>query len=462
MCCAVRASRVHVRSAVRFLLDRSPGLPGRGLKSGRIDGVVAAGFEARRDDGTGAVVSLLVKDMSRDDTERVGGAADALSCAVRGHGTDGRRLAGSSSARATRSAKQAAGGRGRPRHFSAGTYGAARRVRVAPSGYEPFVTSWLVTGSSGHLGEALVRVLRDRGDTVVGVDSKPSPWTDVVSSLTDRAAIVDAMVGVDHVLHTATLHKPHVGSHTRQQFVDTNISGTLAVLDAARTTGARSVVFTSSTSAFGRALTPGPGEPAAWITEDVPHRVRNIYGATKTAAEDLCELAAGDGLPVVVLRTSRFFPEADDRDEVRARFDDANLKAAEFLYRRVDIEDVVTAHLLAAQRAPSLGFARYIVSATTPFGPHDCARLAVDAREVAARIFPDILDRFAVRGWSIPETIDRVYVNARARRDLGWTPEWDFGAAAALALSDGDVRSPLARLVGMKGYHDRPTGVYTL
>ncbi len=80
-------------------------------------------------------------------------------------------------------------------------------------------------------------------------------------------------------------------------------------------------------------------------------RVKNIYGATKVAAEDLCELAARDqGLPVVVLRTSRFFPEADDRDDVRASFIDTNLKVNEFLYRRVELSDVVRAHLLAAEK----------------------------------------------------------------------------------------------------------------
>ena len=104
-------------------------------------------------------------------------------------------------------------------------------------------------------------------------------------------------------------------------------------------------MFTSSTSAFGHALTPGPGEPAAWITEDVTHRVRNIYGATKTAAEDLCELAATDlGLPVIVLRTARFFPELDDNERTRAAYGDANIKLNEFCYRRVDLVDVRDCH----------------------------------------------------------------------------------------------------------------------
>ena len=196
------------------------------------------------------------------------------------------------------------------------------------------------------------------------------------------------MAGVTHVLHTATLHKPHVGSHSRADFVDVNVTGTLTVLEEAVAAGVRGVVFTSSTSAFGRALTPAKGE------RRVGHRgraavVRNIYGATKVAAEDLCELAhRDDGLPVVVLRTSRFFPEADDRDDVRAAYDDLNLKVNEFLYRRVDIADVVTAHLLAAARAPEIGFGRYVVSATTPFTPDDLAELAEAAPAVVARSFP--------------------------------------------------------------------------
>src|SRR5918996_2277249 len=182
------------------------------------------------------------------------------------------------------------------------------------------------------------------------------------------------MAGVDAVIHAATLHKPHVGSHTRQDFVDTNITGTLNLLEEAVEAGAQSFVFTSTTSAFGRALSPGPGEPAAWIDEDVAPVPRNIYGATKTAAEDLCELVHRDhGLPCLILRTSRFFPEGDDRDDVRAAYEDLNVKVNELLYRRVDIEDVVSAHRLALERAGKIGVGRYIVTATTPFTRDDLA-----------------------------------------------------------------------------------------
>src|SRR5215207_10736869 len=241
----------------------------------------------------------------------------------------------------------------------------------------------LVTGSSGHLGEALVRVLRAQGSSVVGIDVLASPYTDVVGSIADRATVRDCVAGADAIVHAATLHKPHVGSHGRQEFIDTNLTGTLNLLEEAVAAGVGRFVFTSTTSAFGRALVPPPGAPAAWITEDVPPVVRNVYGATKTAAEDLCELAHRDhGLPCLILRTSRFFPEADDRDDVRAAYDDANLKVNELLYRRVDLEDVVSAHRCALERAPEIGFRRYIVSATTPFTRDDLPELRTDAAAV--------------------------------------------------------------------------------
>lgn len=321
----------------------------------------------------------------------------------------------------------------------------------------------LVTGSAGHLGEALVRVLREAGEDVAGLDVLPSPYTDLVGTVTDRGFVRAAVRGAGAVLHTATLHKPHVGTHSRADFVATNVTGTLHLLEEAAAAGVGSFVFTSTTSTFGRALVPPPGAPAAWITEDVAPVVRNVYGATKTAAEDLCALVQRDtGLPVVVLRTSRFFPEADDSAAARAGFADENLKVNELLHRRVDLADVVDAHRLALERAPALGFARYVVSATTPFTPDDLAELRTDAPAVVSRRVPGWQDAYAGRGWRLPATLDRVYVNARACAELGWRPAYDFARAVELAAAGRPTRSPLALAVGAKGYHPEPTGVYTV
>jgi UDP-glucose 4-epimerase len=297
----------------------------------------------------------------------------------------------------------------------------------------------------------------------VGVDILESPYTSVVGSIADRDLVRGLMRGVDAVLHAATLHKPHVGSHRRQDFVDTNITGTLNLLEEAVAAGVGSFLFTSTTSAFGRALTPPEGAPAAWITEDVAPVPRNIYGTTKTAAEDLCELVQRDhGLPCLILRTSRFFPEADDRDEVRAAYDDANIKLNELLYRRVDLEDVVDAHRLALERAPAIGFGRYIVSATTPFRPSDLAELRADAPAVVRRLFPDCEAVYAERGWKLFPTLERVYANERARSELGWSPRWDFRHALDRVRAGEEARSELARAVGAKGYHATSTGPYTV
>src|SRR5215471_4787081 len=215
----------------------------------------------------------------------------------------------------------------------------------------------LVTGSAGHLGEALMRTLLESGCQAIGLDCKHSAFTHRVGSVTDRDFVKRCMPGVHAVLHTATLHKPHVATHTRQDFVDTNITGTLNLLEEAAAAGVGAFIFTSTTSVFGGALVPPAGAPAAWITEDVVPVPKNIYGVTKAAAENLCELFhMTRGLPCLILRTSRFFQEPDDSMQVRQSYQDGNAKVNEFLYRRVDIEDVVNAHLLAVERAHVIRF----------------------------------------------------------------------------------------------------------
>src|SRR5215470_12084215 len=312
----------------------------------------------------------------------------------------------------------------------------------------------LVTGSAGHLGEALVRTLRNTSHEVIGADILSSDFTDITGSIIDRDFVKQSIKGVDAVLHAATLHKPHVGTHSRQSFVDTNITGTLNLLEEAVAAGLRAFVFTSTTSAFGRALTPPAGAPAAWITEEVTPVPRNIYGVTKTAAEDMCEqFHRDDGLPCLILRTSRFFPEEDDRKETRDAYADGNVKANEFLYRRVDLEDVVNAHLLAVGKAPQIGFGRYIISATTPFTREDLTDLRANAPAVLKREFPEYEEEYERRGWRMFPGIDRVYVNDRARNELGWRPKYDFRYVLERLRRDEDPRSELARTVGSKGYH---------
>jgi nucleoside-diphosphate-sugar epimerase len=73
----------------------------------------------------------------------------------------------------------------------------------------------LVTGSSGHLGEALLRTLQAQRREVIGIDVLPGAFTHQMGSITDRAFVRRCMQGVTTVLHAATLHKPHVATHSR-------------------------------------------------------------------------------------------------------------------------------------------------------------------------------------------------------------------------------------------------------
>ncbi len=312
----------------------------------------------------------------------------------------------------------------------------------------------LVTGSAGHLGEALVRTLRARGQEVAGLDILKSPFTTHTGSISDRASVKRCMGGVQVVFHAATLHKPHLATHSRQDFVDTNITGTLNLLEEAVTAGVQAFIFTSTTSVFGDALVPSAGAPAAWVTEDVTPVPKNVYGVTKAAAEDLCGLFhKKSGLACIVLRTSRFFPEEDDNKVVREAYTDDNVKANEYLYRRVEIEDVVSAHLLAAQHAPAVGFRKYIISATTPFLPDDVWDLRANAPLVVRRRVPNYEAEYERRGWKMFPGIERVYVNDRARQELGWQPRYDFNYVLGRLKAGDNLQSPLARIIGSKGYH---------
>jgi hypothetical protein len=250
----------------------------------------------------------------------------------------------------------------------------------------------------------------------------------------------------------------------------------------------RAFVFTSTTSVFGDALRPPDDAPAAWITEQVAPKARNIYGASKAAAEDLCRLFhRNQGLPCLVLRTSRFFPEPDDDAALRGAWDDANIKANELLYRRADIADVVDAHLLALERAPALGFGRYIVSATTPFQPGDAAQLRRDAPVVLAQRVPEYVDEYARRGWRMFPGIDvstttpwhaGIWVGARATtspiryggcaaattRAARWRARSASRATTASTGATGCIRSASDTALGQCGRsgfsRDRPVDTY--
>jgi nucleoside-diphosphate-sugar epimerase len=270
----------------------------------------------------------------------------------------------------------------------------------------------LVTGSSGQLGAEVARQLAST-ETVIGLDVLPGAWTTQVGDVTDAGLIADLMRGIDAVIHSASLHAPHVGQRSMQDFIDTNITSTLRLLEVASAAGARRFVYTSTTSVYGSSLVPD-AQAAVWVTEDLTPRPRDIYDVTKLAAEELCRLVARDhDLPTICLRVSRFFAQAPD------------LMAAYRLYRGADVRDIAAAHVLAA-RNQDIEFDIFNISARSPFHREDAGELLTSAPAVIRRYYPDAEDMFRAHGWTLPQSIDRVYVTEKAERLLGYAPRYNF------------------------------------
>ncbi len=287
----------------------------------------------------------------------------------------------------------------------------------------------LLTGSSGWLGRALAPKLAALGHQVIGLDPAPSPFTTIPGSVAEAATVRAAFRdhAIEAVIHAGALHKPDIARRSGGDFVAVNVQGTLNLLEESIRHGASRFVFTSTTSLMiSRAIREAAGEAAAWLTEEFVPQPRNIYGVTKLAAEHLCRMHhEAHGLPVIVLRTARFFPEADDMAHA-IRQSDANTKANEFLFRRLTVEDAAEAHIAALKKAPELGFETFIISAPPPFAPGDCAALMRDAPAVVARHFPDYPAIYARLGWTMFDRIDRVYDPSKAARRLGFACRTGF------------------------------------
>lgn len=283
----------------------------------------------------------------------------------------------------------------------------------------------LVTGSATPLGASLVRTLAGWGDDVVGLDRRASATTHVVAALADRAAVARALRDVDAVVDVSGFAARDERSRAAA-LTDAEVDGTRVLLEAAAAARVQAYVRTSR---LGRPAAGARGTPARWIDEDTPVLPDDACAAAHAAIENYCEhFARHHGLPCVVLKIAGLLePEAGRVPAPGA----ASRRIEELLHRRVDLEDAVSAHVLAVHAAPEARTGRYLVAATTPFTRDDLAALAVDAPSVVARRVTDYTEIYLRRGWRPTSTIDHVLDNARARRELGWRPRYDFGTVLA-------------------------------
>jgi UDP-glucose 4-epimerase len=290
----------------------------------------------------------------------------------------------------------------------------------------------LVTGSAGYLGERICQHLEDEAFEVIGFDQAASEYTNVVGDIQDHDLLIQALQGVEVAVHVAGYHRPYLHHQivTEQQLIETNIVGTLNLLESAAKVGVKNLVFTSTTAVYGDSrksahLSDGT-QAATIISEETLPRPRGPYGMSKLAAERLCEVYHNrKNLNVIILRPSRFFPD-QDVDESLETLSSHNLKANELLHRRVDVRDLVAVYSLAVRAVERLQFDLFLISAATPLLDCDPRALMTDAPGVVEAFFPGCTAVYTAREWSMAKTIEFVYSSSKVRKFLGYQSDHDF------------------------------------
>ena len=283
----------------------------------------------------------------------------------------------------------------------------------------------LVTGSSGYLGSALVDYLETMGIPTVGVDLVESDTTSSTACVSDWERMSKACNGCESVIHTASLHAPHMRFYEDSVFERVNIEGTRVVLQLAEEYHMKGgVVYSSTTSLMN--------------TDDVRERARkevvvlrasedygqprNIYGVTKRAAEKLCEEASK--VNVAILRCSRFFLEDKIEPSIDSEMEGGNVSANEMLRgTRIALEDLIHAHLVALAKLYKPGS----VCGRVLVGPLLLSSISplLSSMEYVAAAKKSVM--YQDLHWRIPAmNTGRLYDSRPCWKCLDIVPEWDF------------------------------------
>jgi nucleoside-diphosphate-sugar epimerase len=310
----------------------------------------------------------------------------------------------------------------------------AARPAAAPKA-GPF-RSWLVTGGSGFLGQAVVRRLLKEGARVRVLDTAPMPaeWAGKVefveADVRDAAAVAKAAEGMEAVCHAAAALPIH---RSRRLIREVNVDGTRNVLEAAVAHGAKAVVYISSTAVYGL----HKEHPILETSRLVPV---GPYGESKVEAERVCE-SYRDRLHVAVLRPKTFLGQGR-LGVFEILFDWIHdgkripmIGKGHNRYQLLDVEDLVDAILLSAAHprgsgtfnvaAAEFGTLRQDLEPLFRAAGHEPRYLPTPRRTTIAALW--VLDKLRLSPltkWHYGTMSSDSYVEIdRAREVLGWTPK---------------------------------------
>jgi len=275
----------------------------------------------------------------------------------------------------------------------------------------------LVTGSSGHLGAALVAALRDAHE-VVQLDVKPQTNPElqsvgrvVVGSFTDPSVVAEAMDGVEAVIHCGAIpwsHKPY------RRVIETNVLGTFNLLEeAGSSSSVEQFIYISSVVWHGLSEQHVVQHMPDYlpIDERHPSKAVDYYACSKVQAEYWCEkYAQRFHKPVVIFRPPQIVNlEHEASYKARPAYPYA------YLHDYAGTTDLVDAVLRGLDYNPPDGIDRFLVHAEDQWS-------TTPSLELAGKVYPGIpLNRVKL---AAADGFGAFVDCAHARERLGWIPHW--------------------------------------
>ena len=299
---------------------------------------------------------------------------------------------------------------------------------------------YLVTGAGGNLARQLVDELRTQGKDILCIDlaapppEQPDAWLQADITDRDRLAGLLAEFRPQCILHLASLLSMSSAADPPRAW-RVNASAAVELLELAAAHGVQRFFFPSTSATYGGRL-PDP------LPEDHPQWPDNIYGATKVAVERVgTYFALSRGLDFRSVRlpivASPFAPPAAVSAYASHVFAAAACGdpftfpvAPEVAVSVIYVRDV-TLGILRLVEAPEEPLSRRV------YNLHGFAASAADLAQAAARRAPGFRYRFEPDelATQILAVQPSVYVDASARRDWGWRPQFDLAATADDLLS---------------------------
>jgi nucleoside-diphosphate-sugar epimerase len=276
------------------------------------------------------------------------------------------------------------------------------------------VSKIAVTGGSGKAGRVVVRDLAEHGHDVLNIDRAPSPDSTspdspiplLLADLTDLGQAVEALSGVDAVVHLAAIPSP--GHATPDQVFRTNVTSTYTVFAAAARLGIRRVVWASSETTVGLPF----DRPPDYAPVDEAHVYpETSYALSKILGEEMArQFSRWSGLTILGLRFSNILVR-DDYERFPTYWDDPQLRKWN-LWGYVD-ESHVAQSVRLALGADLTGADSFIIAAADTV-------MRRPSRELMAEIFPGVPVADTVTGTDTLLSIDK------ARAVLGYSPEFTW------------------------------------